>query len=240
MNVLTVVNHYDRRPKDSLESLLNQLRAYDLQVLVVINSDEEKTSSTWRETSKLRYLRRPNAGMNIGAWSEGYARMPDFDYYLFLQDECIIEKDDFIEAYAEEFNKDKNLGMVGESINPKWLMDWESLRQSGLNVFSPEHEIGRVPTRRVDFYLHCLKTWGIDPGKTGRHLRSLIWFLPGCIMGRLKGFPEGKNKGECIAAEIGVSRRIEQMGYSLKQVGEAPFSYIYHTEWQRDGYRKKQ
>jgi hypothetical protein len=117
-------------------------------------------------------------------------------------------------------------------------MDWESLRRSGFNVLSPEHSINQVPVPRVDFYLHCMEAWGIEPGKTGRHLRSLIWFVPGDIMAKLGGFPQGDNKGECIAAEIGVSRKIEQLGHSFRQIREVPFSYIYHTEWQRDGFRK--
>jgi hypothetical protein len=240
LKVLTVVNHYDRRPKDSLDQLLAQLKPHGMRVLVVINSDDEKTSQVQRESPRLSVMHRPNLGMNIGAWSDGYLHMPDFDYYLFLQDECRIENGEFLDAYLDEFGKDENLGMLGESINPKWLKDWQSLRRSGFNVFSPEHSIGGIPVPRVDFYLHCMKAWGIDPGETARHLRSLVWFLPGEMMARLQGFPQGRNKGECIAAEIGVSRKVEQLGYSVSQAGEMPFSYIYHTEWQRDGYRKIQ
>ena len=238
MSTLIVVNHYDRRPNSHLEKLLDQLRSHGQQVLVVINSDETKVPKQWRENQTLSYLQRPNAGMNIGAWHTGFLAMPDHDYYLFLQDECVVENDEFLEAYIDEFSRNSNLGMLGESINPKWLLDWEALRRSGFNVYAPEHLIGHEPARRVDCYLYCLKQWGIDPGKSARHLRSLVWFLPGEMMFKLGGFPEGKNKGKCIAAEIGVSRKIEQLGYAIKQARELPFSYIWHAEWQRDGFRK--
>jgi hypothetical protein len=79
----------------------------------------------------------------------------------------------------------------------------------------------------------------IDAGNTGFHLRSLCWAFRGDVLRAMGGFPIGKNKGECIAAEIGVSRKVLQLGFEFDQITPNPFCYIGHGEWKADGSSKK-
>ena len=74
--------------------------------------------------------------------------------------------------------------------------------------------------------------------KNATHLRSLIWSFKNETVRKIQGFPIGINKGECIASEIAVSKKIEALGLQIKQVDSAPFKYIHHTEWNRDGFSK--
>lgn len=38
--------------------------------------------------------------------------------------------------------------------------------------------------------------------------------------------------------EFEVIKKIEQIGLQIKQADQSPFKYIYHTEWDRNGYSK--
>ena len=42
--------------------------------------------------------------MNIGAWWTGFSNFPNYEYYIFLQDECVILKNNFIDIYSHELN----------------------------------------------------------------------------------------------------------------------------------------
>src|SRR5690606_31973330 len=90
------------------------------------------------------------------------------------------------------------------------------------------------PAERVDSYLDFMRRNNIDPGETGRHLRSLIWFASRDTLEAIDGFPIGVNYGECIAAEIAVSRKVEALGGKVEQVAEEPFCFFRHLEFNRD------
>jgi hypothetical protein len=128
--------------------------------------------------------------------------------------------------------------MLGESLNRKWNHPWETLTNSPLNNYCDDHFIGSGCSRRVDTYLSAMQSWGVDPGETGAHLRSLVWAIRGDVLRQMGGFPIGNNKGECIAAEISVSRRVIQMGLEFDQIDRAPFFYFGHLEWRSDGSSK--
>jgi hypothetical protein len=65
-----------------------------------------------------------------------------------------------------------------------------------------------------------------------------VWFFPGTMLRLLGGFPVGANRGECVAAEIAVSRKIVSLGYRFDQICEPPFSFFGHSEWRSDGLSK--
>ena len=160
---LIVVSYFDSRPKTQLNNLVNQLKNLNVPILLSINSNKTKHITLFKD-SKINILKRPNIGMNIGAWNDAFFALPDFDYYHFLQDECVVEDENFIEAYNSLLNE-KNVGMVGESINPKWSKDWQSLLLSPLNYMDGDHIISGIRIPRVAFYLSMLKKWNINPGK---------------------------------------------------------------------------
>lgn len=237
-NTLVVVSHYEPNPKQPLAKLTGTLESLAENILVVVNDDAAASESIESAGQSVRVIRRPNTGMNIGGWDSAFHAFPDYDFYIFLQDECQIVRDDFIVRYAAELSKD-GIGMTGESINPKWAFDWNTLAHSPLN-YDVGVDQGGLPVSRVEYYLSCMKKWGVQPGVTGRHLRSLIWAFNRHALARIKGFPIGLNKEECIASEIAVSKMVEQHGLAVTQIAEEPFEYIWHTEWQRDGQSKIQ
>lgn len=233
---LVVVSHYARRPKTQLTQLTEKLRTLASNILVVINDDSAPAESIDTSHGSVPILRRPNTGMNIGGWNAAYNLYPDFDFYIFMQDECEVIRDDFIPAYVAELAKD-SVGMTGESINPKWDTDWSAIAHTPLNYILGFDPNG-FPVPRVDYYLKCIKNWGISPGANGRHLRSLVWAFNKGALASINGFPIGVNKEECIAAEIAVSKKIEELNLKVTQISERPFTYIHHVEWQRDGRKK--
>ncbi len=235
-NTLIVISYFDSRPKTQLNNLVKQLKNLNAPILLSINSNKTKQVNLFKG-SKINILKRPNIGMNIGAWNEAFFALPDFDYYHFLQDECVIKDENFIEVYNSLLNE-QNIGMVGETINPKWSQDWQSLLSSPLNYMDDDHIINGVRIPRVNFYLSMLNKWNINPGKNAMHLRSLVWSFKNETIRKIQGFPIGINKGECIASEIGVSKKIEALGLQIKQVDSTPFKYIYHSEWNRNGFSK--
>jgi len=67
----------------------------------------------------------------------------------------------------------------------------------------------------------------------------LVWAFRRDTLQRIKAFPIGRTKEECIAAEIATSKWVEQHGGRIAQVGPLPFQYIQHKEWRVDGSHKQ-
>lgn len=240
-SVLTVISHYAARPDDCLQSLFARLSELAGNILVVVNSDEQENAQLreLKSASNGRFigvLMVPNRGMNIGAWDAAYRAFPDFGYYVFLQDECLL-LDPAYEARYKAALGTAGVGMVGETINPKWDFTWEVMRKSPLNYQFPD-AISQKPIDRVSFYLACMEKWRIDPGPTARHLRALVWGFSRQCLRTIDGFPIGVTKEECIAAEIGVSRKVVSADYQLLQIGLKPFDCFGHVEWRSDGVAK--
>ena len=237
LNITIIISFYAARSRSHLLRLLQGLQNFAPNVIVVVNTDGPE--DVLRDQNLFRVVYNPNVGMNIGAWHRGFTEDPNSDLYLFLQDECYIRKEHFVSVIASRFRADQRLGMLGETINRKWDQPWPVLRESSLNRIEPDHFVDTLPSRRVETYLNAMFSWGIEPGATGSHLRSLVWAFPGNVMRELGGFPIGQNKGDCIAAEIAVSRKILSLGYRFDQIALNPFSCFGHSEWREDGLSKK-
>lgn len=234
---LVVISYYDRRPVGPLLALLDSLDRHDPGVacerVVCVNRTHERPLPAAIGQRVQGMLERPNRGMNIGAWNAGSKHWPGRPAYLFLQDECYAVRDGWMSTIMKTLDE-SDVGLVGEAFNPAWDRPWSVLRDSVGRDVLPEHMIGPAPANRVDLYLQELRRHGIDPGSVGRHLRALVWAVRGEVIEALNGFPEGGNYGECIAAEIGVSRAVEARGLSLRQVGATPFHAFRHREWNQD------
>jgi hypothetical protein len=238
-NFAVIVSFYQPRPADDLQNLLSALESFQQQTVIVINSDHAGSDPTTHTLAGRQAIVRENIGMNIGAWNEGFLANPGEDYYFFLQDECFIKQPGFFEACIARFSANPKLAMLGESLNHKWNHPWDILSGSGLNWRDADHLINGESVPRVDFYLKTMQSMNIDAGNTGLHLRSLCWAFRGDVLRAMGGFPFGKNKGECIAAEIGVSRKVLQLGFEFDQITPNPFCFIGHREWKADGSSKK-
>lgn len=217
---------------------MTDLSTYSGRGIIVINNDHPKGDLQVHQLAGWHSITVPNRGMNIGAWQQGFLARPNEDFYFFFQDECFIKQPGYIEACIQRFSDYPRLGMLGESLNLKWNHPWDNLRHSRMNWVDSEHQINGERVPRVEFYLATLERMGITPGESGLHLRSLCWSFRGTALRSIGGFPIGDNKGECIAAEIGVSRHIQQHGYQFDQISDTPFFYIGHREWRDDGSSK--
>lgn len=232
-NALIVVSHYAARSLTPLDSLLTQLKLITNNILVIIN-DDNVINDQFSIYSGVKCIRRKNIGMNIGAWWTGFSNFPNYEYYIFLQDECVILKNNFIDIYKSLLGN-KQIGLIGESINFKWDKSWSDLSESPLN-YKINNNIFLIS--RVDFYLEMFRKWGINPGASGIHMRSLVWGISRLTLEKMGSFPLGSNKEECIAAEIAVSKKIESLSLSVQQTSAKPFFYIKHIEWQSNGLNK--
>ncbi len=227
-----VVSLYEARPFEPLAELFESMAAHDAglpyQVVLVVN----RTSSGALQVPSMpgmQILERENTGMNIGAWNHGFRHAPGYNAYLFLQDECVVQRDGWLAAFERRATKD--VGLVGESLNLGWDKPWPRLRETHGKTPMREHVLNGEPANRVDVYLDMMRRSGIEPGDTGRHLRSLVWFARRDWLERINGFPLGADFGQCIGAEIGVSRAVIALGGEIAQVAEQPFHYIRHAEW---------
>ena len=228
MKALLVISHYSKRSKDLLNNLIKKLEKYNIDILVSIN-DDSASEVVIDKSTNIYSLVRPNIGMNIGGWNDGYKYFKNYDYYIFIQDECLIIRDDFIERYIEQLSL-SNIGMIGESMNKKWDKTWKQMLISKLNYPS---KINGLP--RVNYYIDCMKKWNVNIGNNAKHLRALIWGFNNQCISKILNFPIGENRDECIAAEIAVSKLVEQNNFKFTQISSTPFTYITHIEWLKYG-----
>lgn len=234
---LVVISYYDRRNTDCLQALLASMAAYPaglpFEALIVVNQTREATLTSVNAPFPIEIAYRENTGMNIGAWDAGLKLRPNHHFYLFLQDECLVARENWLSAFVERC-AEPNIGLVGEAFNPAWDAPWQRLKAIHAGATLPDHYIDGRPEPRVDVYLHHMKRWGIDPGPCGRHLRSLAWAASRDALRVVEDFPIGSDYGECIAAEIAVSRKAENAKLKLAQVRATPFYFIRHREWNQD------
>ena len=234
---LVVISYYDRRPIHNLLELISSLYQYpageEFDVCVVVNrTKNDSIAIPHLSADCIRY--RHNVGMNIGAWDNGWRTCPGYKHYLFLQDECYVIRDDWLAGYRAVIER-QGVGMVGESLNMLWDKPWSELSKLFTGVVLPEHGIEGKCINRVDFYLDFLKANGVDPGQGGKHLRSVVWFLSAAVLKEIDGFLIGRNYGECIAAEIATSKKIEALRLDFVQANaQEEFFYTRHLEYNQD------
>jgi hypothetical protein len=234
---LVVISYYDRRPIHNLLELIESLYQYpagaEFDVCVIVNRTKNELISVPQLPPASIYYRH-NVGMNIGAWDYGWRSCAAYKDYLFLQDECYVIRDNWLAGYRDALER-PNVGLAGESLNLLWDRRWTELRKMFADIVLPEHKIEGQCVNRVDFYLDFLKTNRVDPGRAGKHLRSVVWFLSADILKKIDGFLIGRNYGECIAAEIATSKKVEALGLDCVQVNEhEEFFYIRHLEYNQD------
>lgn len=206
------------------------------QIVIVINCDRNHNQKIYQGPGNYIVLERPNSGMNIGAWAAGVKLCAEENSVICLQDECQILDLDFANQYTRLLQQ-QGVGMVGESFNPKWGFSWNEIKKQPFN-YPIKFANGQV-LDRVTYYLTKLIEWEINPGHTGAHLRSLVWGFSAEAKRSFCGLSDGRDKEECIALEIGVSKLIENnLGLKVIQSAEAHFAYITHLEWRSDGLSK--
>ena len=233
-NSIFIISFYNSRTPKLLEGLINDLIHFNQTIAVIANIDDFNKVEMEKHND-IYFLKRPNIGMNIGAWNEGWKFFNDFENYFFFQDECFVKDKNFYEVYLDLLSNNSH-GIIGESINLKWCKSWDEIKKLPINYKITNKD---KQTNRVDFYLKKMHEWGIECGTSGKHLRALNWALSQNTLAKIKGFPLGQNKEECIASEISVSRDIEAKKLGVFQSSNAHFKYIGHQEWGSEGFSKK-
>lgn len=226
---LVVISYWDQRPVADLNGLIRSMERHEagrsFDACIVVNQESGRALDAPKTTFPLSVLNRPNAGMNIGAWDWGWREMPLYDHYIFLQDECRILRDGWLDAYVRCL-LEPEVGIVGESINQRWCRSWDELVAE-----PPKNPRSNLVLERARICLRFMRSLNIPAGLTARHLRSLIWGLSKSTLQKLSGFPIGANYEECIAAEVAVSRQVESLGLSIRQIHRLPFYYVSHVQW---------
>ncbi|MEM8499148.1 MAG: hypothetical protein AAF542_14080 [Pseudomonadota bacterium] len=213
------------------------MRSFDAGVsydtCIVVNRTSDKKIALGSQFNSLKVLYRHNVGMNIGAWNHGWRSCIGYENVLFLQDDCYIAKDGWLQTINEKLSC-AEIGLIGEAANTGWDIPWSELRVREANLGLPEHTLDGKSANRVDVYLDFLSRNEILSGDTGYHMRSLVWASKTTTLKKIGGFPQGRNYGECVAAEIAVTKQIQELGLKVENVSGSDFSYIRHLEWNQD------
>lgn len=175
---------------------------------------------------------RENTGYNLGAWDHAWRRLPGYDYVLFLQDDCVVLRDNWLQHFIRCFESTPNCGLVGETLQKGWGRPWAVLTNS-----QRMDRKDREPVKRAawaSFIRQMLAQWSVPEGPTGLHITSVVHFTSRSILEEVDGYNLGRTKEEVIAAEIGFSRKIEALGYTLVQIGRRRHTVIGHRQWPRN------
>lgn len=224
---VVVVSHYNAWPTDQLVKLLDQIQAipsgHPFSVQVVVNKAEDKPLELPDRHGEVAVSYRENTGYNIGAWEDGWRQEPRADYYLFLQEECVIVGPDWLKAFIQAADRPK-VGAVGE-IYGFYNTTWDDVHEATL-LFNDDPEMLH--------YRSFLTKQGIKFGEMADHLKSLVLCLRREVLEAIGGFRVGITKHEAIAAEIGISKSVQSLGLKIHQIGYRPFRYIHHPQWEKE------
>ncbi len=241
VRTLVVVSFYDARPRQDLDALLADLASVaagaPFEVLVVVNQTRAEPTAITAAVPGLRVLHRPNAGYNIGAWDHGYRSAPDYDVYVFLQDECQLRRPGWLRAFLLRLQR-PGVGLVGERKNPAWCAPWADIERRFAGHTLDGHQIDGAPAERLPTYRAFWQRHGVDPGARGDHLQTLMLAVRGEVLARCGGFLVGADSGDALASEIATSKRVEMLGLSVEEVGPRPFTWITHPQWREKAERQ--
>lgn len=234
---LVVVSFFEPRPMAPLEGLVHALShtpaGADFDIVVVVNrTTSGRLALPVSIGAVTTVVDRPNQGMNIGAWDHGWRHFPEYDGYLFLQDECELKSECWLNPFVDAASA-PGTGLIGESWNTGWDRSWDAMKIAVEGQRMPGHDIDGIAANRVDVYREFMSRRGVATGQKAGHLRSLVWFANRHTLVAMNGFLQGDNFGECIAAEIAATKSVEALGLRAQQVDVQPFKYFGHREWRQ-------
>lgn len=234
MRVAVVISTWSGNPASYLLSLCSSMAqhpsGFEHQLFLSANGTEYVVPREIQPLFAETFI-RDNTGYNLGAWDYAWRRLPDHDRFLFLQDDCVVRKDDWLLRFIERFDSIPRCGLVGENLIRYWNRPWSELSGPRAPVEKDDHRVAAVK-----FYRETLSRWGIPEGATARHLTTVVQFTSRSILEEVNGYNPGQTKGQAIAAEIGFSRKIESKGYTLAQLARRSHSVIVHRQWPSGGF----
>lgn len=135
-NLVVIASHNDFSRIDRLVGPSGTLRSTGTPAdfLVVDNGSNEDYKNKLNSLQKdVLCLKRENVGRETGAFDEAERKFPDYERYMFLQDDTIILEKDWLLKFEEIFDSTPNCGAVGFDIyTGKSHLHWASHR--GLTV----------------------------------------------------------------------------------------------------------
>ena len=174
---------------------------------------------------------RENTGYNLGAWDYAWRHLPNHDHFLFLQDDCVVRKNGWLQDFIGCFSSTRNCGLVGENIDRSWDIPWSELCNPATKGDPRRSAEAIKQAEWAAFFREKLREWKIPEGQTARHVTTVVQFTSRTILEEVDGYNFGNSKLEATAAEVAFSRKIAARGYSLVQVGCRRHSRIAHPQW---------
>jgi hypothetical protein len=227
-----IISHYNAWPTEQLFQLLYQTisipSGHPFRTMVVVNCAEDRQLELPLELSHVEIVYRPNQGYNIGAWEYGWRCDSESEYFLFLQEECLIRRPNWLFAFVQAMNR-PGVGLVGEL--DAWNRPWQELEALGSDWNG--HKLMEYASDgrrhgRFEIIDHVLSQQSLHRGKTGHHLQSIILASSRHALEKVDGFLTGSTKWEAIASEIAITKQFEKHGYQIQLVGYLPLTYIDH------------
>ena len=215
---LVVISYYDQRPIEMLLALLNQTLSIDagatFDLCVVVNAENVTPTLLPERHKAVQVLHRENRGFNVGAWQHGWKANPYYDFYLFLQDECVIRLPGWLTAIGEAARNPK-VGFVGEGID--CYESWETFDRCWPPIAEEIHRM--AADQRIAL------------GTRPDYVQTLIVGARRDVLEQTGGFVVGDGKMSACAGEILTSVRARARGLRNVQVAWRPFEYIRHPQW---------
>ncbi len=178
---------------------------------------------------------RENTGFNLGAWDHVWRRLSGYTHVLFLQDDCFVQRKNWLLDFVRCFQSGTGCGLVGENYNKGWDYPWRELTNRARHA-PPGRTHSEEKIDRAVYYLKTLKDWGIDPGRSARHITTVVQFTAIAVLEAVDGYTPADSYAKAIAAEIGFSKKVEAEGYCLRQIGKHRHSRIGHPQWTSDDF----
>lgn len=229
-----VVSIWDGNPSDYIFSLVDSLQRYDAgvpyDIYLCANGESYELPKNLSNIFKKVFIRE-NTGFNLGAWDYAWRKLPNYDFYLFIQDDCFIRTKSWLKDFIKCFCSVEKCGLVGEYLNRSWDMPWSELTGA-----DGEHKVSPKKRKRAEFYIETLRRWGIPEGKTASHLTSVVHFTARKILEEVDGYNIVRDYQNAIVAEIAFSKKIQNKGYKIVQIGKTRHSRIGHRQWISDGF----
>ena len=229
-----VVSTWIGNPSDYICSLVDSLKRYNAGAphdLYLCANGESYQAPPNVLNSFTKIFVRENTGFNLGAWDYAWRLLPQYVNYLFMQDDCYIKKDNWLQDFIQCFYSIDHCGLAGEYLNRSWDMPWTELTGA-----DGKHKVSRKKRERAGFYIETLRKWGIPKGETASHLTSVVHFTSRKVLEEVDGYIIVDDYHEAIAAEIAFSKKIRNKGYEIVQIGKKRHSRIGHRQWMPDGF----
>lgn len=233
--IAVIISAWEGNSPELLTRLIRSMNHYksgiSFDLYLVINGSDYCIPEELKKHIRQSWFRE-NVGFNLGAWDYGWRKLDAYDYFLFLQDDCYVQKKNWLKTFYTRFKKINNCGMLGEHFMDRWNKSWSVLCGE-----KPSHgkSISANMIDRAKRYRGFLSQWSYPLGDTAAHLTTVVLFASRQVLTCIDGFKVVKTKEEAIAVEIGTSRKVVNAGFSIHQIARQRHVFVGHPQWPTRG-----